>query len=35
MIKSRRIRLSGHVAQMGEKSNAYRILLEKPERKNY
>jgi hypothetical protein len=31
--KSRRIRWAGHVAQMGEKRNAYRILLGKPERK--
>jgi hypothetical protein len=27
MIKSRRMRWSGHVAQMGEKRNAYRILV--------
>jgi hypothetical protein len=27
MIKSRRMRWSGHVAHMGEKGNAYRILL--------
>jgi hypothetical protein len=33
MIKSRRMRWSGNVARMGEKSNAYRILLEKPEGK--
>jgi hypothetical protein len=26
MIKSRRMRWAGHVAQMGEKRNAYRIL---------
>jgi hypothetical protein len=26
MIKSRRIRWTGHVARMGEKRNAYRIL---------
>jgi hypothetical protein len=31
MIKSRRMRLTGHVAGMGEKSNAYRILVGKPE----
>jgi hypothetical protein len=31
MIKSRRIRWTGHVARMGEKRNAYRILLGKPE----
>jgi hypothetical protein len=33
MIKSRRMRCAGHVAQMGEKRNAYRILVEKPEGK--
>jgi hypothetical protein len=33
MIKSRRIRWAGHVAQMGAKRNAYRILVGKPERK--
>jgi hypothetical protein len=26
MIKSRRIRWAGHVARMGEKRNAYRII---------
>jgi hypothetical protein len=31
MIKSRRMRWAGHVAQMGEKKNAYRILVGKPE----
>jgi hypothetical protein len=31
MIKSRRMRWAGHVARMGEKRNAYRILLAKPE----
>jgi hypothetical protein len=30
MIKSRRMRLVGHVAQMGEKRNAYNILVGKP-----
>jgi hypothetical protein len=30
MIKSRRMRLAGHVARMGEKRNAYRILAGKP-----
>jgi hypothetical protein len=30
-IKSRRMRWAGHVARMGEKRNAYRILLGKPE----
>jgi hypothetical protein len=33
MIKSRRMRWAGHVAQMGEKRNAYRILVGKPEGK--
>jgi hypothetical protein len=33
MIKSRRMRWAGHVAQMGEKQNAYRILVEKIEGK--
>jgi hypothetical protein len=33
MIKSRRMRWAGHVARMGEKRNAYRILLGKPEGK--
>jgi hypothetical protein len=32
MIKSRRMRWAGHVVRMGEKSNAYRILVGKPER---
>jgi hypothetical protein len=30
MIKSRRIRWPGHVARMGEKNNAYKILVGKP-----
>jgi hypothetical protein len=30
MIKSRRMKWTGHVAQMGEKRNAYRVLVEKP-----
>jgi hypothetical protein len=30
MIKSRRMRWAGHVARMGEKRNAYRILVGKP-----
>jgi hypothetical protein len=30
MIRSRRMRLAGHVARMGEKRNAYRILVGKP-----
>jgi hypothetical protein len=33
MIKSRRMSSAGHVARMGEKINAYRILLGKPEGK--
>jgi hypothetical protein len=31
IIKSRRMRWAGHVAGMGEKKNAYRILSGKPE----
>jgi hypothetical protein len=31
LIKSRRMRWAGHVARMGEKRNAYRILVGKPE----
>jgi hypothetical protein len=33
IIKSRRMRWAGHVAQMGEKRNVYRLLLGKPEGK--
>jgi hypothetical protein len=33
MVKTRRMRLAGHVAHMGEKRNAYRVLLGKPEGK--
>jgi hypothetical protein len=33
MIKSRRMRWAGHVAQIGEKRNAYRILVGKPKGK--
>jgi hypothetical protein len=33
MIKSRRMRWAGHVARMGEKRKAYRLLVGKPERK--
>jgi hypothetical protein len=35
MIKSRRMRLAGHVARMGETRNAYRVLVGKPEGKSY
>jgi hypothetical protein len=31
MIKSRRMRWAGHAARMGEKRNAYTILVGKPE----
>jgi hypothetical protein len=31
IIKARRMRLTGHVARMGEKRNAYRLLVGKPE----
>jgi hypothetical protein len=30
-VKSRRMRRAGHVARMGEKKNAYRLLVGKPE----
>jgi hypothetical protein len=33
IIKSKRMRWEGHVARMGEKMNAYRLLVGKPERK--
>jgi hypothetical protein len=33
MIKSRRMTWAGHAARLGEKRNAYRILVGKPERK--
>jgi hypothetical protein len=33
MIKSRRMRLVGHVAHMGKITNAYKILVGKPEGK--
>jgi hypothetical protein len=33
IIKSRRMRWAGHVARMGKKRNAYRILVGKPEGK--
>jgi hypothetical protein len=33
IIKSRRMRWTGHVARMGEERNAYRLLVGKPEGK--
>jgi hypothetical protein len=33
IIKSMRMRWAGHVARMGEKRNAYRLLVGKPEGK--
>jgi hypothetical protein len=33
IIKSRRMRWAGHLARMGEKGNAYRLLVGKPEGK--
>jgi hypothetical protein len=33
IIKSRRMRLAGHLARMKEKRNAYRLLVGKPEGK--
>jgi hypothetical protein len=33
IIKSRRMRCAGHVARMGEKRNAYRLFVGKPEGK--
>jgi hypothetical protein len=33
IIKSRRMRWEGHVSRMGEKRNAYRLLVGKPEGK--
>jgi hypothetical protein len=33
IIKSRRMRLTGHVARRGEKGNEYRLLVGKPEGK--
>jgi hypothetical protein len=35
MIKSKRMRVAGHVARMGETRNAYRILVGKPKGKNH
>jgi hypothetical protein len=31
VIKSRRLRWAGHVARMGERAGAYRILIGRPE----
>jgi hypothetical protein len=33
MIKSRRMRWTGHVARIGKRRNAYRILVRNPERR--
>jgi hypothetical protein len=33
IIKSRRMRWAGHIARMGEKRNAYRLLVGQPEGK--
>jgi hypothetical protein len=33
MINSRRMRWAGHIARMGKRRNAYRILVGKPERR--
>jgi hypothetical protein len=35
VIKSRRMRLAGNAAQMGEMRNAYNILVRKPDGKNH
>jgi hypothetical protein len=35
MIKSRKMRWAGHVACMGKKRNAYRIVVGKPEGKRH
>ena len=35
VIKSRIMRWAGHVARMGEKRGAYRVLVRKPEEKNH
>jgi hypothetical protein len=34
IIKSRRMKWAGHVARIGEKKNAYRLLVGKPEGKS-
>jgi hypothetical protein len=33
VIKSRRLRWAGHVARMGERRGAYRVLVERPEKR--
>jgi hypothetical protein len=33
VVKSRRMKCAGHVAQIGEKRNTYRIVVGKPEGK--
>jgi hypothetical protein len=35
MNKSRRMRWAKHVARMGEKRNAYRILMRKPKERDH
>jgi hypothetical protein len=35
IIKSRRMRWAGHVARMGERRNAYRLLVGKPEERDH
>jgi hypothetical protein len=35
LITSRRIRWAGHLARMGEKRNAYRLLVGKPEGRDH
>jgi hypothetical protein len=35
VIKSRRMRLTGHVARIGERRGVYRVLMGKPERRDH
>jgi hypothetical protein len=35
IIKSKRMRWTGHVARIGEKRNTYKLLVGKPEGKNH
>ena len=35
VIKSRRMRLAGHVARMGEETGVYRVLVGKPEERDH